>query len=130
MLRRTVVSGSIGLTGLIGTPGNAGLPAEGVHVRSHGLGSPPSHAERIISYFSGSSDSSDKVRGKPEILHHASVFRSGGSMFAFPDATGYSFSSFFQFRFAFAEIHAKFSIDRFYPKFWYEVGAAAALLLL
>ena len=37
--------------GILGTPGTAGLLLEGERVQSRGNGSPPSHVERVITYF-------------------------------------------------------------------------------
>ena len=43
--------GIMGSVGFMGTPGIAGLLAEGVRVRSHGIGSSPSHEMRVRTYY-------------------------------------------------------------------------------
>ena len=43
--------GILGAMGILGTPGTAGLLMEGEQGQSRGNGSPPSHAERVITYF-------------------------------------------------------------------------------
>ena len=43
--------GILGAMGILGTPGTAGLLMEGERGQSRGNGSPPSHVERVITYF-------------------------------------------------------------------------------
>ena len=43
--------GILGAMGILGTPGTAGLLMEGKRGQSRGNGSPPSHVERVITYF-------------------------------------------------------------------------------
>ena len=43
--------GILGILGFMGTPGIAGLRVEGVRGQSHGIGSPPSHVERVLTHF-------------------------------------------------------------------------------
>ena len=43
--------GILGILGFMGTPGIAGLRVEGVRGQSHGIGSPPSHVERVLTQY-------------------------------------------------------------------------------
>ena len=45
-----VVMGGMGGMGGMGTPGIAGLPVTGVREQSYGIGSPPLHVERVLTY--------------------------------------------------------------------------------